>query len=236
MLQRFCYYTTLVSYGLGMLPAYFTGFLFSKSACHRVAKRCLAVLDWLFVRSQHIELAPLTKQNYIFVANHQCFIDAWTLRILYKYPILMVAIDYARKVPIIGRVLVFCDTSFKTLKKEFEPEGTTENIIGKLKKDKSLSLFIFAEGGRQLDRVFNPNVRTGAFHIAKALNYDIIPIYQTYGSILSDKDQAYYARFYGKVRIMTGYPISVQDKTVDQIKAEYLCQMNLLQIDISQFK
>ena len=213
-----------------MVPAYLSGFFFSKGTCHRVAKRCLTVLDWVFVRSKHIELAPLTKQNYIFVPNHQCYIDAWILRILPQFPVLIVAIDFARKVPIIGGILVFCDTTFKTLKKEFEPEGITENVIGKLKKDNSLSLFIFAEGGRQMDNKFNSNLRTGAFHIAKALNYDIVPIYESYGSILSDKTLAYYPACYGKVKVVTGFPISPQGKTVERLKEEYISQMNTLQI------
>jgi len=229
MLNRVLYFFVLVSYAIGMVPAYFTGCFFSKKSCHRVAKRCIAVLDWLFVRSKHIELAPLTNQNYIFVPNHQCFIDAWTLRILPHFPVLIVAIDFARKVPIIGGILVFCDTTFKTLKKEFEPEGLTENVIGKLKKDNSLSLFIFAEGGRQFDNKFNSNLRTGAFHIAKALNYDIVPIYENYGSILSDKEYSYYPASYGKIKVVTGFPISPQGKTVDQLKEEYISQMNTLQ-------
>ena len=233
MYTRVLYFFVLTSYAVGMVPAYLTGFFFSKKTCHRVAKRCLTVLDWLFVRSKHIELAPLPKQNYIFVPNHQCYIDSWTLRILPHFPVLLVAIDFARKVPIIGGILVFCDTTFKTLKKEFEPEGITENIIGKLKKDNSLSLFIFAEGGRQLDMTFNNKVRTGAFHISKALNYDIVPIYESYGSILSDKAQAYYPSYYGKVHVVTGFPISPHGKTVDQLKEEYITQMNALQ---AQFK
>ena len=51
-------------------------------------------------------------------------------------------------------------------------------------------MFIFAEGERQLDNKFNSNLRTGAFHIAKTLNYDIVPIYENYGNILSDKAKA----------------------------------------------
>ena len=230
MYKRFLYFFVLTSYLIGMVPAYLSGFFFSRGTCHRVAKRCLTVLDWVFVRSKHIELAPLTKQNYIFVPNHQCYIDAWILRILPQFPVLIVAIDFARKVPIIGGILVFCDTTFKTLKKEFEPEGITENVIGKLKKDNSLSLFIFAEGGRQMDNKFNSNLRTGAFHIAKALNYDIVPIYESYGSILSDKTLAYYPAWYGKVKVVTGFPISPQGKTVERLKEEYISQMNTLQI------
>ena len=229
MYNRVLYFFVLISYLIGMVPAYLTVFFCSKEICQRVAKRCASALDWVFVNSKHIELAPLTKQNYIFIPNHQCYIDTWTLRILPNFPALIVAIDFARKVPIIGGVLVFCDTTFKTLKNEFKSEGITENIIGKLKKDNTLSLFIFAEGGRQLDNKFNSNLRTGAFHIAKTLNYDIVPIYENYGNILSDKAMAYYPAYYGKIHIVSGFPISPEGKTVDQLREEYISQMNTLQ-------
>jgi 1-acyl-sn-glycerol-3-phosphate acyltransferase len=233
IMSRILYFFVLISYAIGMFPAYITGIFFSKRACHRMAKRCLDVLDWIFVRSKHIELSPLTKKNYIFVPNHQCYIDGWTLRVLPNYSVLLIAIDYIKNVPIIGGILVFCDTTFKTLKKEHVSEGITETVIGKLKKDNDLSLLIFAEGGRQLDMKFNSNLRTGAFYIAKALNYDIVPIYETYGRILSDKEQAYYPDYYGKVNIVTGFPISPIGKTVEQLKEEYITQMNGIQ---AQFK
>jgi 1-acyl-sn-glycerol-3-phosphate acyltransferase len=229
MYNHVLYFSVLVSYIIGMIPAYLTGLFGSKEACRRVAKRCIAVLDWVFVRSKHIELAPLTKKNYIFIPNHQCYIDAWTLRILLQFPVLLVAINYAKKIPMIGGILMFCDTTFKSTNKEFKSEGITETVINKLKKDDTLSLFIFAEGGRQLDHKFNSNLRTGAFHIAKTLNYDIVPIYENYGNILYDKAFAYYPAYFGKIHVVTGFPISPEGKTIDQLKEEYISQMNTLQ-------
>ena len=67
MYNHVLYFFVLTSYVIGMVPAYLSGFFFSKETCHRNTKRCIAVLDWVFVHSKHIELAPLTKQNYIFV-------------------------------------------------------------------------------------------------------------------------------------------------------------------------
>jgi 1-acyl-sn-glycerol-3-phosphate acyltransferase len=229
ILKRVLYLLVLLIYMIGMIPAFLIGLLAGKHRCRQMAKKSMAVLDRLLIKSKHTALAPLEKKPYVYIANHQCYIDAWTMSVI-EQPVLLVVFDFVKYFPVIGSILKICDSCFKTLGKEFEKENVTAEIITKLKKDPKLSLFIFSEGGRQLDLNFNKKLRTGAFHVAKALGYEIVPIYETYGKIFNDKEMTYDFSQYGKTRVITGKPISPLGKTIDELKDEYIAQMEHLEL------
>lgn len=228
MYQRILYFLVLFSYVIGMIPAYISTFVSSKETCRKIIKRSFSMLDWIFVRSEYTELSLLPKKNYIYAINHQCYIDGWLMSSL-QHDILVIAIDYLKHIPIIGRIFIYIDTVFKTLKKEFVAEGLTDKVIRKLKEHDSLSLYIYTEGERQLDNKFNKKLRTGTFHIAKSLNYDIVPIYQNYGNILNDKKQEYYPSYRKKIKTIVGTPISPEGKSAEKLKDEYIEQMLMLE-------
>jgi len=164
----------------------------------------------------------LPTESYIFMPNHQSFLDG-ILTFLIPNKIVGIVIGYVAKIPIIGQVAKMLGFIFV-----YKTGGVVNMAVQKLKNNVDTSLIIFPEGARFFDGVFHPEkLRTGGFHIASQLKYKIVPIYLTFGNVLDDVNKKY--NYDANSIIIVGKIIDTRNKDIATIMSEYCEEMTRLE-------
>lgn len=189
------------------------------------------VTDKLFFRTEHVTLNSnndLRSKRYVYMANHQSYIDPIIGSVIKIKTIIPVA-GYLKYIPLLGYNAVFSGLPLVkyTPKKDKSP-GITQQMIDILTHDPKTALTMFPEGQRNfLDDFKLQDIRTGGFVVALNVGIDILPIYHNIMDRFNDDKMEY--RSDKKIYCVWGEPISVSGKTIDQLKNEYYESMKKLQ-------
>ena len=158
------------------------------------------------------------KLSFVFMANHQSYSDGLIAHLI-PNKVCGIAIGYVSMIPVIGQIIKLLNFVFDKKK-----GNCVNQIVSKLKADMNTSLLIFPEGERLFDGKFHPEkIKSGGFITALEMNYDIVPVYLTFGNTTRDREYKYI--WNSKNKIIIGKIINTCGKTLGEIKTEYINEM-----------
>ena len=173
---------------LGMKPLShrYIPMLWGRSAC------------WLYLLPVHVEGREKldVRQSYVFVANHQGYLDILLMYGYLGHTFKWMMKDYLKKMPIVGQVCmvshqIFVGDSLSSIQQAVKDARKT--LQG------GMSMSIFPEGTRTYDGTMGPFKR-GAFMLANEIGLPIVPI-TINGS---------FKAFSRKAKSVTRTPLSIQ--------------------------
>ncbi|MEW6456084.1 MAG: lysophospholipid acyltransferase family protein [Acidobacteriota bacterium] len=164
-----------------------------------------------------MKLIVLGKENinfktpYVFMANHQSFIDGPLGFYLIDIPVRVFPKKEVFKIPIIGLGMKLAGFIPVDRKNRVKARSAIEKAVEIIKKEKC-SFLIFPEGTRSIDGNLLP-FKKGGFVLAIKSNVPIVPI-----SIVGSKDIIPKGKFSvrkGTVRVKFHSPISTDGYTIE---------------------
>lgn len=169
-----------------------------------------------------------TSKRYIYMANHQSYIDPIIGGIIKIKSVIPVA-GYLKYIPLMGYNAIFSGAPFVkyTPKTKTRPR-ITDIMISILKSDTRMAMTLFPEGQRNFEDNFKlEDIKTGGFVTAIDVGIDIVPVYHNMMDRYDDVKMEYHTD--KKIYCVWGEPIKVEGKTIDQLKNEYYERMKELQ-------
>lgn len=240
VLQIPCFLSLIVTYPLSRLTRNRKWLKIS----HLLQRRIFDWIDSLWFQTTYF-VSPNIQKNtrYIFLPNHQAFMDPVIARIATTGPeqfLVTVAIGYVKYIPLIGLNLVMLGIPFigdktnKTTGRSMN-KGLVQMYTEYLQQYQNAVLVLFPEGQRNfIDQFKLEDLRSGGFVIAKNLNQQIVPVFHNIKDRFDDVKQEYNDKL--AVYCVYGDPIDVQGKELDDIKLEYHQEMLKLKARVDNLR
>lgn len=172
------------------------------------------------------------KQRYLICPNHQTEdmhlfqLGIYENKIQYVTPVHSMFDKY---VPIIGWIWRIFGHIFVS-----SYDNTLTNISTKYLFDNTnKSLVLFPEAKKQFSLKFNENVKDCVFEISINTNIPILPVYHNMGTGVNN--QYIYLNYGSHIKIYIGDQIYPKEKTVEQLKEEYVNQMKKIENNYFNF-
>lgn len=146
-----------------------------KNLPHRFLPMCWGrICCWLYLLPVHVEGREQldTKQSYIFVANHQGYLDILLMYGYLGHSFKWMMKEYLKKMPIVGQACmisrqIFVGDSLASIQQAVKNARKTLQC--------GMSMSIFPEGTRSYDGTLG-TFKRGAFMLANEIGLPIVPI------------------------------------------------------------
>ena len=146
-----------------------------KTLPHRILPMCWGrICCWLYQLPVHVEGREQldTKQSYIFVANHQGYLDILLMYGYLGHSFKWMMKEYLKKMPIVGQACmisrqIFVGDSLASIQQAVK--NARKTLQG------GMSMSIFPEGTRSYDGTMG-TFKRGAFMLANEIGLPIVPI------------------------------------------------------------
>ncbi len=175
-------YSFLIATPLFLIATIIIGLLVSitalfglKTLPHRILPMCWGrICCWLYLLPVHVEGREQldTKQSYIFVANHQGYLDILLMYGYLGHSFKWMMKEYLKKMPIVGQACmisrqIFVGDSLASIQQAVK--NARKTLQG------GMSMSIFPEGTRSYDGTMG-TFKRGAFMLANEIGLPIVPI------------------------------------------------------------
>uniref|UniRef100_A0A0V0J6S9 1-acylglycerol-3-phosphate O-acyltransferase n=1 Tax=Schistocephalus solidus TaxID=70667 RepID=A0A0V0J6S9_SCHSO len=197
------YFLSFILYGIVMVVGsaiYLVRFMFkgpsySNSCDFTTVFRCCRWCMGLQPRIYGLDTYD-DKQQYIFVINHQSFIDVLSLCDLWREPSSVIAKEVLRYFGPVGLIMHYCKMIFIRRSNHEKALEVMREAAELVKRDK-INLFMFPEGTRCNTGRLMP-FKKGAFHLAIQTQIPIQPIViSCYNKFLNHSERLYSPVPYG---------------------------------------
>ncbi|VBB18951.1 hypothetical protein YASMINEVIRUS_1483 [Yasminevirus sp. GU-2018] len=194
---------------------------------HYVFKTCVGAINSIFFKVDYEYTAQINpEERYVYMPNHQSWVDGVLVKGLTCNRVLVVVTKYAKYIGVFGFNLIMLGFPFvdKNKTKQKGETGLTGTYTDYLKEHTDTTLIIFPEGHRHFTRDFKiEDIKSGGFVIAKNTGQKIIPAYHNLIDGFNDKKMEYDPT--KKIFCIVGTPIDTTDKSIEDIKLDYYNEM-----------
>lgn len=222
-----CFFSLLVCYPLYKI----TGSSFMMKIPQKLQMKALGWMDKLFFNIQTIKLHDFdTSQRYVYLLNHQAYVDPVIGRCIENFFVVTIANGYVKYIPVFGKNAYMLDIPFVG-----KDKGITQLYTDYLKKNQHCVLAMFPEGHRMFENDFKlADIKTGGFVIAKNTGLKIVPLYHNMMDKINDVKKEYHSTL--PIYCLFGKPIEVEGREIDDIKQEYFDAMTDMKHRVNELR